>query len=273
MRRTSRWPLILAIGLIVLLTAGFIGWAHWRTTGTRAGLGTSSSSAPGTSSGASTSSAPRATTTTAPPTTAPPTTAPPTSVTTPKGPPALQEGASGPAVLALQRRLVALGYWLGEPDGNFASSTAHAVTAFQKAEGLSRDGVVGPLTAAALARAVRVTPRSRTGHLVEVDLSRQLLLLVTDGRVDWVFDTSTGAVPGTTPVGRYHVFRQVDGYDRSPLGVLYRPKYFVSGVAVHGYPSVPPVPASHGCVRVTNAAIDWLWSSGALPIGTAVWVY
>jgi len=69
------------------------------------------------------------------------------------------------------------------------------------------------------------------------------------------------------------VFRQVDGYDRSPLGVLYRPKYFYEGVAVHGYPSVPAYPASHGCVRVTDQAIDWLWSSGAMPIGTAVWVY
>lgn len=58
-----------------------------------------------------------------------------------------------------------------------------------------------------------------------------------------------------------------------PLGVLYRPKYFVGGVAVHGYPNVPPYPASHGCVRVTNEAMDWLWAKAALPIGGRVWVY
>ena len=59
-----------------------------------------------------------------------------------------------------------------------------------------------------------------------------------------------------------------------PYGPLYRPKYFAGdGVAIHGYSSVPATPASHGCVRVTNAAIDMLWSSGILPIGTAVWVY
>jgi len=50
---------------------------------------------------------------------------------------------------------------------------------------------------------------------VEVDLTRQVLLLAVDGRVQWVFDTSTGRVPGTT-------------------------------VAIHGYPSVPPYPASRG---------------------------
>jgi lipoprotein-anchoring transpeptidase ErfK/SrfK len=36
---------------------------------------------------------------------------------------------------------------------------------------------------------------------------------------------------------------------------------------------VPSYPASHGCIRVTNASMDWLWSSGAMPIGTDVWIY
>ncbi|HET8680869.1 MAG TPA: L,D-transpeptidase family protein [Micromonosporaceae bacterium] len=185
----------------------------------------------------------------------------------------LRLGDSGPAVLALQQRLVALGYWLGAPDGYFGAATHHAVVAFQKAAGLGRDGVAGPVTRAALSRASRLRPRSAIGRVVEVDLRRQLLLVAVDGRVQWVMDTSTGSVPGSTPTGRYTVFRQVDGYDPGPLGVLYRPKYFVGGVAVHGYPSVPPYPASHGCVRVTNAAMDWLWANGALPVGRQVWVY
>jgi peptidoglycan hydrolase-like protein with peptidoglycan-binding domain len=186
---------------------------------------------------------------------------------------ALRAGASGPAVLALQQRLVALGFWLGTPNGRYGSATQHAVTAFQKAHRLTRDGVAGPATLGALERASRPRPRSTSGRLVEIDLTRQLLLVVADGAVTWVFDTSTGAVPGTTPAGHFTVYRQVNGYHRSPLGVLYRPKYFVGGVAVHGYPSVPPYPASHGCVRVTNSAMDWLWSQHLLPIGSKVWVY
>jgi hypothetical protein len=67
------------------------------------------------------------------------------------------------------------------------------------------------------------------------------------------------------------VYYEVDEYDPGPLGVLYRPKYFIRGVAVHGYPNVPAVPASHGCVRVTNAAMDWLWASGVMAMGTPVW--
>jgi lipoprotein-anchoring transpeptidase ErfK/SrfK len=185
----------------------------------------------------------------------------------------LRPGDRGARVLALQQRLVALGYWLGTPDGDYSAATTHAVTALQKVYGLSRDGIAGPATFRALAQAARPRTRSRTGRVAEIDLTRQVLILAIDGRAEWVLDASTGAIPGTTPAGRYAVLRQVDGNDHGPLGVLYRPKYFVGGVAIHGYPNVPPYPASHGCVRVSSAAMDWLWANSVLPIGQPVWVY
>ena len=46
---------------------------------------------------------------------------------------------------------------------------------------------------------------------------------------------------------------EIDGWRDAPLGMLWRPKYFNGGIAVHGAPSVPPYPASHGCVRMRNA--------------------
>src|SRR4029450_7932882 len=76
-----------------------------------------------------TTDAPTTTTTTAPPTTtttAPPpttTTVPPTTTTTAPPDPAadgtLELGEGGPAVLALQQRLVELGYWLGAAGGRY----------------------------------------------------------------------------------------------------------------------------------------------------------
>jgi len=209
------------------------------------------------------------TVTTQPATTA--TTEPSTTTTTLV--PALEPGSTDPRVVGLQERLLELGFWLPAVDGEYTSDTTHAVAAFQKANGLTPDGVAGPLTMAALDVADRLSAHSITESGLEVDLTRQLLLVVIEGRMQWVFDTSTGLRPGTTPLGDFTVLRQVDGYDRGPLGVLYRPKYFVGGVAVHGYPSVPPHPASHGCVRVTNAAMDWLWANDAMPIGSPVTVY
>jgi hypothetical protein len=222
-----------------------------------------------------TTTSPPATTTTTtspPPTTSPPTTVPPA--------PHLSLGARGPAVRTLQLRLAALHYWVGAADGVFGDSTEQAVYALQKAAGIARDGVVGPQSTAAIARGVTPTPRASVGHQFQIDLARDLLLIVDDGHLAFTLNTSTGGgyvyghgAVAVTPRGHFGVYRQVDGVDVSPLGVLWRPKYFYSGYAIHGSASVPPYPVSHGCVRVSDEAIDWIWANDLAPVGTSVWVY
>ena len=112
-----------------------------------------------------------------------------------------------------------------------------------------------------LARTGRVTPdlwrRLQAAHVpfaryrgpyrhVEVDKTRQVLFRVVGGRVVKVVHVSTGAT-GNTPVGRWRVYSKVPGF--LPSGMFYS-SFFVGAFAIHGYPSVPPYPASHGCVRV-----------------------
>lgn len=201
-----------------------------------------------------------------------PTTSAPGTTSAPPAPTEVRLGDRGPDVLALQRRLMSLGYWLGEPDGVFDDATRHAVTAFQKSAGLKRDSVAGPQVMTALASASRPKPRSKDGQVIEVDIARQLLLVVVDGQTHAVLDTSTGARRGTTPRGRFRIQREVDGYESWPPG-MYRSKYFKRDIAVHGYPQVPPRPASHGCIRVTNEVMDWLWQTDALKVGAQVWLY
>jgi lipoprotein-anchoring transpeptidase ErfK/SrfK len=201
---------------------------------------------------------------------------------TSSSPALLKLGSKGSAVLAAQKRLASLGYWLGTPDGVYGPSTAHAVIALQKVAGLARDGVLGPRTAKALAAGVRPSARTTRGDVIEIDLAHQVLLVVHTGHVRLIFDTSTGSGAyyysqgsrhhAVTPKGTYHVFRAVNGWDPGPLGNLYRPRYFNGGIAVHGYPTVPSQPASHGCVRVTIAAMDYLWAHNVLPIGRSVLV-
>lgn len=62
----------------------------------------------------------------------------------------LTEGMAGGVVMAIQELLEALGYELGEVDGDFGPRTRAAVEAFQRANGLDVDGVVGPVTKAKL---------------------------------------------------------------------------------------------------------------------------
>jgi hypothetical protein len=196
----------------------------------------------------------------------------------------LSLGSTGPAVLALQKRLVSLGYWLGTPNGIYGDSTEQAVYALQKAAGIGRDGIAGPITEAALARGVVAHPRSAPGYLIEVDLEDDLMMFVNNGKLEYVLNTSTGGgytysdgsggtAIATTPTGLFNTYREVDGLVVDYLGQLWMPKYFTGGFAIHGDSYVPPEPVSHGCVRVSNEAIEWIWANNLDPIGTTVWVY
>jgi peptidoglycan hydrolase-like protein with peptidoglycan-binding domain len=277
--------LAIAVGA-ALLVGGGIGIA-----GALAGSGGDTETSQGDGPGqTATSEAPATTvrpTTVLPTTTAPPaTTVPPTTTTTPPDAASdgkLELGEGGDAVLALQNRLVELGYWLGSADGNYGQLTRQAVMAFQKAEGLGRDGVAGPITRERLAGARRQGSHAG-GTGLEIDLKRQILMVVQGGQVRWVINTSTGnnetytsstggSALAATPPGSFTIDREFDGVREAPLGTLYRPKYFNGGIAVHGSGSIPAHPASHGCARVTNSAMDMLWSSGVAQIGTRVTVY
>jgi peptidoglycan hydrolase-like protein with peptidoglycan-binding domain len=250
-----------------------------------AGNATPSTSGDPTTTTASPPTTAATTATTDPPTTT--TTAPPptTTTTSPADNPKnfLQEGSTGSRVLALQQRLTSLGYWLGTPNGVFGDSTEQAVYAIQKAAGIERDGIVGPKTEAALAKGVVPSPRPYSGYAIQVDLQDDLVMFQTNGKIQYILNTSTGGGykyndgDGTaiaeTPTGVFQTYREVDGMVTDNLGQLWMPKFFTGGFAIHGDSYVPAYPASHGCVRVSNEAIEWIWAQNLDPLGTTVWVY
>jgi peptidoglycan hydrolase-like protein with peptidoglycan-binding domain len=196
----------------------------------------------------------------------------------------LRPGMSGSDVLTAQRRLAALHYDTGALNGYYGYDTQHATMAFQKVNGLTVSGNVDATTRTKLAHPV--LPKFRharaTGTWVEVDLTKQVLLYGRDGKLVRVLDISSGSgklftVDGetqraTTPTGSFHVFHKIDGARVSRLGTLWRPAYFASGgYAIHGSSFVPAWPDSHGCVRITNSAMNRLFSM--LTIGMPVFVY
>lgn len=182
---------------------------------------------------------------------------------------------------ALQESLTRLGYWGGRADGTYGALTEQAVLAVQKQAGLARDGVAGTRTLRAMADGTRPRVGRGPADRVEVDLERQLLYVVRDGQVQWAINTSTasgetyesssGAMAvAVTPTGTFAVGRTYDGSEVAPLGTLYRPRYFYGGYAVHGAASVPGYPASHGCARVSDPAMDMIWAQGLMPVGSTV---
>ena len=62
----------------------------------------------------------------------------------------LRKGSSGSNVKNLQSKLKKLGYYSGTIDGDYGTGTENAVKKFQKAKGLSADGVAGPSTLKAI---------------------------------------------------------------------------------------------------------------------------
>jgi len=159
--------------------------------------------------------------------------------------PFLSAGSSGPSVYELDRRLSELHYALGQIDGYFGRDDVDAVIAFQKLHGLPRTGAVDTRFWAELQRARDPVPRYPGDH-VEVSKGRQVLFLVRDGRVALIVPVSTGAT-GNTPLGHWRVYSRVPGFNAL---AMYYSSFFVGAFAIHGYHSVPPYPASHGCVRI-----------------------
>ena|SRR5437899_679190 len=134
--------------------------------------------------------------------------------------------------------------------------------------------------------AVRAGPTPLAPHEteythVEVDLSRQRLSVVDgSGRVVKTLPVSSGSGKwftsegrtrrAITPRGQFTVVRKIAGWHKSRLGMLYYTSFITQAVAIHGSPSVPPRPASHGCIRIPMSAAKEFFD--VTPIGTVVLV-
>ena len=187
-----------------------------------------------------------------------------------------KKGDAGPLKRAelkeAQSRLSEMGFGTGQ----------QALTTFQKWEGRK---ITGRLTRAefeAIRNATPPRPKDAGYKHVEVDLDRQVLLLTDDdGAVKTILPVSTGSgkhykeklMSGLayTPRGRFKIYNKLEGWRKSPLGLLYYPNYFSDGLAIHGNPEVPHSPQSHGCVRIPMWAAKEM--SEQLSIGTIVLIY
>ena len=180
-----------------------------------------------------------------------------------------------------EQRLAALGYWTGPVDGVFDACSRAALIAFQKWEGRP---VTAKLTLAEI-EAIRAseTPKARDpGYAhVEVDVDRQVLLIVNEEGGVRMLPVSTGSgkpfvVDGQTsvaytPRGRFVVYDKTYGWEDGVLGSVYYANYITGGIAIHGYETVPTTPASHGCIRIPMFAAREV--SKLLRLGTIVLVY
>lgn len=196
-----------------------------------------------------------------------------------------QKKRSGPTneeILEAEQRLSDLGYWAGPVDGRMDPVSRQALIAFQKVEGRERTGRLTNEELIALRTAERPTPRDPGPAHIEIDIDRQVLFYVDEtGQVAKILPVSTGngrpynengqKGVADTPLGTFRVYQKIKGWRRAPLGLLYYPNYILRGYAIHGSPSVPTFPASHGCIRIPMfAAVE---ISKLATVGMVVIVY
>jgi peptidoglycan hydrolase-like protein with peptidoglycan-binding domain len=176
---------------------------------------------------------------------------------------------TGLTLIEVQDKLREHRFLIGPADGRSGQQTTAAIMAYQRVNGLAVDGVVGPATTAALLTgSAEPTLVGGADSRIEVDLDAQLLHLVEAGQRTLTLHVSSGngktytnaggTARARTPVGDFTIERRIHGLREAALGTLYDPVYFHRGFAIHGSPSVPAFPASHGCVRVTRADAAWL---------------
>jgi N-acetylmuramoyl-L-alanine amidase len=179
----------------------------------------------------------------------------------PRPPAAAKEVLTGEEICEAREMLGALGYWVEFDKPAPDESLYHALVAFQKVEGRKLTGKLTREELRALAGAGRPRPLEWGYAHIEVDLARQVLFVVDCcGAILRILPVSTGSGEwfteggrtrrAVTPVGRFTVTHKIEGWRKSPLGLLYYPNYVHDGIAIHGNPAVPTRPASHGCVRI-----------------------
>ena len=177
-------------------------------------------------------------------------------------------GSSGPAVRWLQGKLAALKYVVPRT-GVYDAGTGRAVMAWRKVAGFSRTYVA---TSQVFDGLLKGKGRFKVRHPgdgrhVEARINSQVLALIEGGKVQRIYHTSTGAPATPTVRGKFRVYMKTPGINAKGM---VDSSYFIRGYAIHGYASVPPYNASHGCLRVpvpnARAIYDWL------RIGDVVWV-
>ena len=193
----------------------------------------------------------------------------------------LSSALTSTQVSEAERRLSELGYWTGPIDGRFDVATRSSLIAFQKWENRPQTGELTLEELEAIRKSTSPKARETGYEHVEVDVDRQLLIIVNEQHVVKVLPVSTGSGKqfvdegqtsvAYTPRGRFIVYEKSRGWEYGPLGALYFANYISGGVAIHGSRNVPTQPDTHGCIRVPVFAAREL--SKLMPLGTIVLVY
>lgn len=181
----------------------------------------------------------------------------------------LDPGDRGPAVELFNQLLRKQAYYDTDKH-RYGSHTERAVMAFRKVNGMARtfNATPGIFKTLAEGKGGFEIKYPGAGKHVEVDISKQVMALSNHGKAQHVFHIATGAAATPSDRGAFTFYRKDPGFNS--LGMYYS-IYYNRGEATHGYHSVPPYPASHGCIR--NPIPDSIFIYNWIDLGDKMFVY
>jgi hypothetical protein len=183
--------------------------------------------------------------------------------------PNLGPGARNSSVKLFNHLLLRQGYY-STHGRRYSSKTGFAVMAFRKVNGMKRTFNASPgiFKKLAAGNGSFNLKYPGAGKHVEVDISKQVMVLAKHGEPQYTFHVSTGAPATPTIRGHYHFYMRQPGFNAEGM---YYSVYWHGGYAIHGYHSVPPYPASHGCVRnpIPESKFIYDWVS----LGMSIYTY
>jgi hypothetical protein len=183
--------------------------------------------------------------------------------------PALHKGECNKVVKGFKQGLAKMGYVSGG-GSCFNDRLGREVLAYRKVNNMDRNQkasakVVKQVYAGKGGYHVKYP---NAGEHVEVPLSKQVMVLIKNGKPFAIYPVSTGKSSTPTITGHYSFYRQEPGTNSHGM---YYSFYWHNGYAVHGYPEVPNYAASHGCVRTFLADQPHIYEQ--LNFGESIYVF
>lgn len=178
-----------------------------------------------------------------------------------------RQGSSGQTVKTIQTKLKNWGYYNGSVDGIYGSQTAEAVKYFQRSNGLTADGVVGPATLAKLGMSTTTSGSggSASSQSNSVDLLARVISAEARGE-PYSGQVAVGAV----------ILNRVEhpSFPNSISGVVYQPGAFTC--MVDGQINEPVADSAYRAARDALNGVDP--SGGAIyyfnPVtATSAWIW
>lgn len=184
----------------------------------------------------------------------------------------------------VERALDDMGIPVGDVDGEYDNETRRGTCVWRELTGSTPRFSLptGNEELLIASEIISLNPSSDMREGLNVNITCQSATWIVESAntqtIRKIFPVTTGGPSTPTRTGTHTLYRETNSWHEStdyPGSMMYRPKYFSRGQALHGSRSdsfLTTNPDTYGCVRMLQADMDLLWKSN-FSIGKKIHIY